>query len=131
MERARVYRRKENENKTYELYANFGKDRVSVGTTQTVTTVDTEKTLSVYLREEFGKATCEVWVGIITPNLKKFERQFFSDMDLEKGVQAINEFYNQMSQVYNGTDGIIAISERMVDVSKLLRDERQKPLNAT
>lgn len=130
METTRVYRKKEEGDKTYELYANFGRDRRSVGTTQTVKNVDTERTISVHLREEFGKATCERWVGVITPNLRKYERQFFSDMDLEKGVQVINEFFSQMKQVYNGSDAVIEISDRIVEVSKMLRDEK-KPMNAT
>lgn len=124
-----MYRKKEDGDKTYELYANFGRNR-SVGTTQTVKNADAERTISVHLKEEFGKTTCERWQGVITPNLRKYERQFFSDMDLEKGVQAINEFFSQMKQVYNGSDAVMEISDRIVEVSKMLRDEK-KEKNAT
>jgi hypothetical protein len=126
----RVYKRTQIGEKEYELFSTMTKTKRQVGTTQTLTG-ESERTLSVYIREEFDKADVEVWTGVITPNLKKFERQFYADLDLETGVQAIHNFYDQILKVYNGTDQVSEISERIVEFSKMAKNEKPKPLHAT
>jgi hypothetical protein len=51
-------------------------------------------------------------------------------MDL--GIHAIQEFYDQACKVYQGTEDVATISEKMTDFAKQAKSEGQKPLsNAT
>ncbi len=117
--------------KEYQLFGNITKMKRQVGTIVTTASSEVERSLSVYLKEEFNKATVEIWVGTITPNMRRFDRTFLADIDVERGVHAINELFSQMMQVYHGSDAVKEISDRIVDVSNLLRDERQKQLHET
>lgn len=125
----RVYKRTQIGEKEYELFSTMAKTKRQVGTTQTITG-ESERTLSVYIREEFDKADVQVWTGIITPDLKKFERQFYADLNLETGVQAIHNFYDQIVKVYNNSEDVAEISAKIVEFSKMVKDDK-KPLHAT
>lgn len=127
----RVYKKTQMGEKEYELFGNITKTKRQVGTIVTTQTSEVQSSLSVYLREQFNKATVEIWTGTITQDMKRFDRTFFADIDVERGVHAINELFSQMMQVYNGTDAVKEISDRIVDVSNLARDEKQKPLHET
>ncbi len=125
----RVYKRTQIGEKEFELFSTITKTKRQVGTTQTITG-ESERTLSVYIREEFDKADVEVWTGIITPNLKKFERQFYVDLNLETGVQAIHNFYDQIVKVYNNSEDVVEISQKLLEFSKMAKDDK-KSLHAT
>jgi len=129
MQYERVYKKTHVGEKQFEIFSYIGKTKRSIGTIQSVTTADSERTYSVYIREEFDQASVECWDGVITPNLKRFSRVFYADIDLDLGIQAIQNFYDQILKVYNNTDGVIEISEHIMEVAKTAQNEtKQKPL---
>ncbi len=128
----RVYRRTQIGEKQYEVFATMGKVKRQVGTIQTTVTAEKETSDAVYIREENGISSVEVWTGEITPTLKKYVRQQFAILSMDLGIHAIHEFYDQACKVYQGTEDVATISEKMVDFAKQAKLEGQKPLsNAT
>jgi hypothetical protein len=129
MQYERIYKKTQIGEKQFEIFSYIGKTKRQIGTVQTISTGESEKTYSVYIREEFDKASVQVWEGFITPNLKKFERVFYADLDFDLGIQAIQNFHDQTLKVFNGTDGVMEISDRIIEVSKMARNEKQKHLS--
>jgi hypothetical protein len=114
--------------KSYDIF-------VRQGSHTTVSTIQSEKiaegeerTLSVFLREEDGKVTLEVWTGFVGDALKKYERQFMTEVDYDAGTLLMNESYEGCMNVYNHTPQIAEISERIVGFAKLQMKMKQKTL---
>jgi hypothetical protein len=128
MQYERIYKKTQVGEKQFEVFAYMGKTKRQIGTTQTISTTESERTYSVYIREEDGKISVQGWSGVITPDLKQFKKIFFAELNLELGVQAIQDFYDQTLKVFNGTDGVADISERIVELANMSRKEKQKPL---
>lgn len=125
----RVYRRTQIGEKQYEVFATMGKAKRQIGTIQTTVTADSESSVAVYIRNENGIASVEIWDGKITENLKKYVRQQFTTLPLDLGIHAIQEFYDQACKVYQGTEDVATISEKIVDFARQAKLEGQKPLN--
>lgn len=125
----RVYRRTQIGEKQYEVFATMGKVKRQVGTIQTITTADKETSYAVYIREENGVSSVEVWTGELTTALKKYVRQQITILSMDLGIRAIQEFYDQACKVYQGTEDVATISEKIAEFARQAKLEGQKPLS--
>jgi hypothetical protein len=133
MNQNRIYRKFESpDGKVIEVFAHGGIGKHSISTIITTIEKDkTERSLSVSIKDDFDKCSLEIWDGIKSPTLRKYQRQYYTELSTEVGTQAIREFFSNIAQVYNNTSEVLHISEKLIEFSNLIREEKQKTLHAT
>lgn len=127
----RIYRTytAEDGKKSWDLFVRQDKDKTSVSTIQSEKIAEgEEKTISAFLREEKGNVTLEVWTGFVGDTLKKYERQFIANVDYDIGTLFMSEIYDNALHIYNRTNSVAKVSEKIVEFATMQMKKKQKSL---
>lgn len=127
----RVYRTFETADgkKSFDLFVRQDKDKTTISTIQSEKIAEgEEQTLSVFMREEKGKVFLEFWTGFVGDGLKKYERQFMTEVEYNTGTLLMAEVYDNVLHTYNRSENIGRISEKIIDFAQLQMKRKQKTL---